>query len=299
MPRPVRLAPADFCYHVINRGNGRAEVFHKPDDYAAFLRILSLACERHDMRLLAWCLMPNHFHFVAWPRRDNDLPRLMQWLTTCHVRRHHRHYKGNGHVWQGRYKSFIAEGGKHLLAVLKYVERNPVRAGLVKRAEHWPWSSAAAWAEMGSGSRRVPDPISAGSTPKGSGSFSRREKVPDPLSRNRRDDRPETGSGTSADAAEPDPFSGGGQAQVSAAARRKLSQTPPIERWLQRGPTPRPADWLSWVNNDEEAELLARLRECVNRGSPFGNATWRENAARKLGLESSLRPRGRPRKDAQ
>ena len=160
MPRPVRLAPAEFCYHVINRGNGRAEVFHKPDDYQAFLRILSLACERHDMRLLAWCLMPNHFHFVAWPRRDNDLPRLMQWLTTCHVRRHHRHYKGNGHVWQGRYKSFIAEGGKHLLAVLKYVERNPVRAGLVKRAEHWPWSSAAAWAEMGSGSRRVPDPIS-------------------------------------------------------------------------------------------------------------------------------------------
>ncbi|MCB9892986.1 MAG: transposase [Planctomycetes bacterium] len=291
MPRPVRLAPADFCYHVINRGNGRAEVFHKPDDYAAFLRILSLACERHDMRLLAWCLMPNHFHFVVWPRRDGDLPRMMQWLTTCHVRRYHRHNKGSGHVWQGRYKSFIAEGGRHLLAVLKYVERNPVRAGLVKRSEHWPWSSVAAWAENGSGSRRVPDPLSAMGT-----------------ARESHDSR-------------------GGQAQVSAAARQKLSQTPgrqtpvagkgsgtsaslrsqtpfpepdpisadpPIEQWLQRGPTPRPSDWLRWVNGDEEAELLARLRECVNRGAPFGNATWRENAARKLGLESSLRPRGRP-----
>ncbi|MCA8915557.1 MAG: hypothetical protein KDB90_09105 [Planctomycetes bacterium] len=65
-----------------------------------------------------------------------------------------------------------------------------------------------------------------------------------------------------------------------------------------RGPAPRPEPWLRFVNREEEAELLARLRECVNRGAPFGNPTWRENAARKLGLESAIRPRGRPRKDA-
>ncbi|MEZ5992953.1 MAG: transposase [Planctomycetota bacterium] len=137
MPRPARYSPADLCCHVINRGNGRATVFHKDADYASFLRILSLGCERHDMRLLAWCLMPNHFHFVAWPRGDGDLPRMMQWATTCHVRRYHRHYKTTGHVWQGRYKSFPIQGGGSLLSVLRYVERNPVRAGWFGRAQDW------------------------------------------------------------------------------------------------------------------------------------------------------------------
>lgn len=91
MPRPLRLTPGDLCFHVINRGNGRATVFHKHEDYAAFLRLLALACERIPMRLLAWCLMPNHFHLLLWPLGDGDLSRFMQWLTTSHVRRYHRH----------------------------------------------------------------------------------------------------------------------------------------------------------------------------------------------------------------
>ena len=96
------------------------------------------------MRLLAWCLMPNHFHLVLWPHGDGDLSRWMQWLLTSHVRRYHRHYHGSGHVWQGRFKAFPIEEDEHLWTVLRYVERNALRANLVRRAEDWPWSSAAA-----------------------------------------------------------------------------------------------------------------------------------------------------------
>jgi putative transposase len=77
--------------------------------------------------------MPNHFHLVLWPRGDGDLSRWMQWLLTSHVRRYHRHYGGSGHVWQGRFKAFPVQKDRHLLIALRYVERNPVRAGLVER----------------------------------------------------------------------------------------------------------------------------------------------------------------------
>ena len=122
------------CYHVLNRGNGRAEVFHKKDDYIAFLDLMAEAGERLPMRLLAWCLIPNHFHLVLWPHRDGDLSRWMQWLLTSHVRRYHRHYHGSGHVWQGRFKAFPIQQDEHLWTVLRYVERNALRANLVKRA---------------------------------------------------------------------------------------------------------------------------------------------------------------------
>jgi putative transposase len=272
MPRPRRVTFADGCYHVINRGNGRANVFHTQDDFLAFERILSLACERVPMRILAWCLMHNHFHLVLWPRRDGDLADWMQWVTTCHVRRYHRHYRGSGHVWQGRYKCFAAQPGKSLMTVLRYVERNPVRAGMVSKAQDWRFSSAAAWAETGSGSRRVPDPVSAGSARAAKGVRHR-------------------------NFAEPDPFS---QAPFPSGKLRRPENEPDpsLAHWLVRGPAPRPQPWLRFVNREEEADQLARLRECVNRGAPFGNPTWREKTARKLGLESAVRPRGRPRKEA-
>jgi putative transposase len=130
-----------MCYHVLNRGNARAEVFHKADDYAAFLKLLPLGMDRLPMRIVGFCLMPNHFHMVLWPHNDGDLGRFMQWLLTSHVRRYHRHYKSSGHVWQGRFKAFPIQQDEHLLAVLRYVERNPLRARLVKRAENWNWSS--------------------------------------------------------------------------------------------------------------------------------------------------------------
>ena len=133
------------CYHVLNCGNGRAEVFHKKEDFVALLDLMEEASERLPMRLLAWCLIPNHFHLVLWPHEDGDLSRWMQWLLTSHVRRYHRHYHGSGHVWQGRFKAFPIEEDEHLWTVLRYVERNALRR-ILCGAEDWLWSSAGALA---------------------------------------------------------------------------------------------------------------------------------------------------------
>jgi putative transposase len=143
MPRNPRASLGGYCYHVLNRGNGRRTVFHKDSDFAAFLKLLRQAGERTPVRLLAYCLMPNHFHLALWPRADGDLSVYMRWLLTAHVRRYHQHYHSSGHVYQGRFRSFPIQEDDHLLAVLRYIERNPVRAGLVGRAQDWPWSSAA------------------------------------------------------------------------------------------------------------------------------------------------------------
>jgi putative transposase len=142
MPRNPRASRGGYCYHVLNRGNGRRTVFHKHGDYAAFIKLLRQAGERTSMRLLAYCLMPNHFHLVLWPLRDGDLSDYVMWLLTAHVRRYHKHYHSSGHVYQGRFRSFPIQEDEHLLTVLRYVERNPLRAGLVAQAQDWPWSSA-------------------------------------------------------------------------------------------------------------------------------------------------------------
>ena len=98
MPRTGRACQAGFCYHVLNRGNARSEVFHKPADYVAFLQAISESSVRLPMRLLAYCVMPNHFHLVVRPHEDGDLSRWMQWLMTTHVRRYLKHYGHSGHV---------------------------------------------------------------------------------------------------------------------------------------------------------------------------------------------------------
>lgn len=160
MPRSLRTLSGGLCYHVINRGNGHARVFHGEADYREFVKLMAAACDRQPpsrppsrppsqppplpMRLLAYCLMPNHVHLVLWPREDGEVSRWMQWLMTSHVRRHHRRHGSDGHLWQGRFKAFPIQRDAHLLSVLRYVERNPLRAGLVTRAEAWPWSSLGA-----------------------------------------------------------------------------------------------------------------------------------------------------------
>ena len=95
------------------------------------------------MRLLAYCVMPNHWHLVVWPHQDGALSRFMNWLTLTHTQRwhQHRHSVGEGHVYQGQFKSFPVETNEYFLVVCRYVERNAVRAGLVERAEQWRWSS--------------------------------------------------------------------------------------------------------------------------------------------------------------
>ena len=218
MPRTARASQAGFCYHVLNRGNGRRTVFHKDGDFTAFVRLLREAGERTSMRLLAYCLMPNHFHLTVWPRRDGDLSVYVGWLLTAHVRRYHQHYHSSGHVWQGRFRAFPIQEDDHLLTVLRYIERNPVRAGLAPRAEDWPWSSA-------------------------------------------------------------------GPAR---------SESP----GLDVGPVMRPPQWLAHVNQPQTEVEVEALRVSVMRNRPFGEVKWTAEAADRLGLEASLRPRGRPRKRA-
>jgi len=145
MARQRRSAPAGFVQHVLNRGNERAVIFHKPTDYEAFLGILADGLKRFPVNLLAFCLMRNHFHLVVNPATDLALPAYMRWTMTVHVRRYRRHHHtdGLGHVYQDRYKNFVIENDDdvHLLSVIRYVEGNALRAGIVKRAEDWPWSS--------------------------------------------------------------------------------------------------------------------------------------------------------------
>lgn len=198
------------------------QVFHKDGDYAAFLKLMKQANERIQMRLLAYCLMPNHFHMVLWPINDGDLSDWMQWLTTAHVRRYHRHYKSSGHVWQGRFKSFPIQSDEHLLTVMRYVERNPVRAQPLPtlKSQDWPWSSVG---------------------------------------------------------------------------------TPPNDCQIPRlepGPVERPANWLDWVNQPLSETENEAMQNCLSRGQPYGQERWKVEAAKTHGIESTLRPRGRPRKIA-
>jgi putative transposase len=218
MPRTARASQGDIIYHVTNRGNGRARVFHKPEDYLAFLKLIEQACERLPMRVLGFCLMPNHIHLQVWPWKDGDLSRWMQWLLTAHVRRYHRHHGTSGHVWQGRFKAFPTQDDFHLLIVLRYIERNPLRARLVKRAEAWDWCSL---------------PVRRGRT------------------------RP---------------------------------------RWLTDPPQSIPREWTAIVNEPQSESEEAAVRNSIRRGAPLGDADWQKRVARQLGLESSLRPIGRPRK---
>lgn len=149
MPRIARAAAGGVCYHVLNRGNNRNRVFLQEGDYRAFLALMIEAQGHIPMRTLAYCLMPNHFHLVVYPHGDGDLGRWVHWLLTTHGQRYLRCHATSGHLWQGRYKSFPIQEDHHLLAVMRYAERNPLRAGLVRRAEEWPWSSLRARSPSG------------------------------------------------------------------------------------------------------------------------------------------------------
>lgn len=225
MGRPKRAADGGMVFHALNRANARAQIFHKSEDYAAFEVVLAEACERFDMRLLSYCLMPNHWHLVLWPRKDGDLSRFMGWVTLTHTQRWHAHYHtaGTGHLYQGRFKSFPIQADEHFLTVCRYVERNALRANLCARAEEWLWSSV--------------------------------------YHRQRQDDFAAT----------------------------------VLSDW----PVPRSRLWISHLQAPQtEAELTA-LRRSVARGSPFGSEAWIMRIAKRLDLEITLRPRGRPRKSAK
>ena len=222
MGRPLRATPGGLIYHALNRANTRQPIFKKDEDYQAFERILVETQERVGMRILAYCLMPNHWHLVVWPREDGELSQFVGWLTLTHTQRWHahRHSAGSGHVYQGRFKSFPIQEDEHLYTVNRYVERNALRAKLSRRAEQWRWGSLFRW-------------------------------------------------------------------ERNSAEDRKL-----LSAW----PVPRLPGWLAHVNQPQTEAELAAIRQSVNRGCPFGSEAWATKAIRRLSLESTIRPRGRPRK---
>jgi len=144
VPRRPRAGCGGIVFHVINRGARRMRLFDDAADYRCFMGVLADAVDRVPMRLLSYVVMPNHWHLVLWPIADRDLSRFMAWATATHVHRWHLAHNsvGTGTLYQGRFKAIPVKDDEHFLTVCRYVERNPVRAGLVARAQEWPWSSA-------------------------------------------------------------------------------------------------------------------------------------------------------------
>jgi putative transposase len=143
VPRRPRSSTAGLVFHVLNRAAKRALLFQADSDYEAFERVLREAVVRSSIELYAYCVMPNHWHLLLSPTVDGELSRFMHWLTTTHARRWQttRRLDGQGAVYQGRFKAIAVGNDNHFVCVCRYVERNPLRASLVERAEDWRWSS--------------------------------------------------------------------------------------------------------------------------------------------------------------
>jgi putative transposase len=141
MPRTSRAIVANYCYHLINRGNNQQRLFHDRYDYTAFLWLIAEAHDHAPLPIIGACLMPNHVHFLVRPTDDEQVARWTHWLFTTHARRYHRKYESCGRVWQGRFKAFPIQEDTHLLTVLRYVERNALTARLAPTAEGWEWGS--------------------------------------------------------------------------------------------------------------------------------------------------------------
>jgi len=143
MPRRGLSATEGMVLHVLNRGVRRLRLFESTSDYMAFLTVLSEARERFGMRILAYCVMPNHYHLVLWPTRNKQLSEFMWWFQGTHGKRWHgfRGTHGQGAVYQGRFHAFPVQNDHHFFVICRYVEANALRAGLVARAQDWPWCS--------------------------------------------------------------------------------------------------------------------------------------------------------------
>lgn len=142
MPRLARVVGVGLPHHIVQRGNCRQRVFESEYDREYYLRLISECSSRAGLSILAYCLMTNHVHFIAIPKKKDSMART---FNSAHMRySQYFNYKHKliGHLWQGRYFSCVLDE-RHLIAAARYVERNPLRAALVGSAENWKWSSAA------------------------------------------------------------------------------------------------------------------------------------------------------------
>ena len=198
------------------------QLFSTEKDFAAFEEVLQETLECRPMRLCAYCLMPNHWHLLLWPEADGDLAAFMQRLTVTHAARwqQFRHRSGQGHVYQGRFKSFPIQTDEYFYHAVRYVERNATAASLVDLPDAWRWSSLWRFVHGSEKERSILSP------------------------------------------------------------------------W----PVARPDNWLAEVRREPEPSELAALRECTDRGRPYGETDWVETTCNQLGLKSTMRPRGRPGK---
>jgi putative transposase len=213
-------------YHVINRGNNRQPVFHGDGDYEAFLKAIADLKERKEFDLYGYCLMGNHIHLLIRPR-DDTISRIVQSLLVSHTQRYHRFHHSGGHVWQGRFKSPVIQDDEHLLTVLRYIEANPLRAGMVERAGEYRWSS------FGNHGDGRPDSLLAAVTPY--------------------------------------------EALAASEATRQRR-------------------WSAFVHQTPDDVELAAIRRSNETGLPYGERTWVGRLCRRLKLDLTIRPRGRPRK---
>ena len=220
MPRPPRADEAGAIYHALNRGNARQTIFHKAEDFEAFERVICDGLDRYAVELYSYQWMPNHWHIVLGPQEDGAMSKFLYWITMTHTARYHAHYHttGEGHVYQGRFKSFPIEDDQHFLTACRYVERNALAAGLVDRAEVWRWGSLWNWC--------------------------------------------------------------GSDSKVK------------LDSW----PVARLPNWTSRVNQSLNEQEEKQFRRSLERSCPFGNEKWIEKTVKRLGLESTIRSRGRPRK---
>lgn len=141
MARLKRIVAVNLPHHIVQRGNRRQDVFFTDEDRIAYLDYVSYACERYGVEIWAWCMMTNHVHFVAIPRKKDSLSRCFSEAHVKYTRRINFRMGWRGHLWQGRFGSSPLNE-IYLMAAVRYVERNPVRAKIVKVAWKYKWSSA-------------------------------------------------------------------------------------------------------------------------------------------------------------
>ncbi len=197
-------------------------IFDKDADYEAFEKVIEEAKEKFPIRIYSYIVMPNHWHFVLHPFADNDLSDFLRWLTLTHTQRWNAYNQrvGYGHLYQGRFKSFPVQEDSYFIQLCRYVERNPLRAGLVRKAEDWKWSSL--W--------------------------------------------------------------------------RRINGNDKQKQLLDPWPIPAGRGYLDLINQSESDGKLQNIRESIRRGRPFGENSWVAKTVKVLGLESTIKSRGRPKK---